>query len=58
MKEEIFGPILPSLAVDDIDEAIGFVNERDQPLALYVFTEPTPCRSACLEPTSSGGVRA
>ena len=38
MQEEIFGPILPVLAVDDIDEAIRFVNDRDKPLALYVFT--------------------
>ena len=37
MGEEIFGPILPVLAVDDVDEAIAFVNERDKPLALYVF---------------------
>ncbi len=37
MGEEIFGPILPVLAVDDVDEAIAFVNQRDKPLALYVF---------------------
>ena len=36
MGEEIFGPILPVLAVDDVDEAIAFINERDKPLALYV----------------------
>ena len=38
MQDEIFGPILPILPVDDIDEAIRFVNGREKPLALYVFT--------------------
>ena len=38
MQEEIFGPILPVLAVDDVDEAVAFVNARPHPLALYVFT--------------------
>ena len=38
MQDEIFGPILPVLTVGSIDEAIAFVNERDKPLALYVFT--------------------
>ena len=37
MGEEIFGPLLPVVAVDDVDEAIAFVNQRDKPLALYVF---------------------
>ncbi len=38
MQEEIFGPILPVLAVESIDEAIDFVNGREKPLALYVFS--------------------
>ena len=37
MQEEIFGPVLPVLPVDDVDEAIAFVNAHDKPLALYVF---------------------
>lgn len=37
-QEEIFGPLLPVLKVRGIDEAIEFVNDRPQPLALYVFT--------------------
>jgi Aldehyde dehydrogenase family len=37
-QEEIFGPILPIVAVRSIDDAIEFVNDRPQPLALYVFT--------------------
>jgi aldehyde dehydrogenase (NAD+) len=38
MVEEIFGPILPVLKYDSLDEAIGIIKERPNPLALYVFT--------------------
>jgi aldehyde dehydrogenase (NAD+) len=38
MTEEIFGPILPVLSVDSVDDAIAFVNSRPKPLALYVFS--------------------
>jgi aldehyde dehydrogenase (NAD+) len=53
MQEEIFGPILPVLAVDDVDEAIARVNAGDKPLALYVFGEENADK--VLEQTSSGG---
>ena len=36
---EIFAPILPIVTVNDFDEAIEFINARDHPLALYVFTD-------------------
>lgn len=36
---EIFGPVLPIVPVKSLDEAIDFVNERDHPLALYVFSK-------------------
>src|SRR5688572_16046286 len=39
MQDEIFGPILPVIAVRDVDEAIQFVNDRPHPLALYVFSD-------------------
>ncbi|WP_372346224.1 aldehyde dehydrogenase family protein [Streptomyces sp. KL116D] len=39
MREEIFGPVLPIVEVDGLDEAIAFINDRDKPLALYGFTE-------------------
>jgi aldehyde dehydrogenase (NAD+) len=55
MTEEIFGPILPVIPVADVDEAIGFVNERDRPLALYVFSESDAVQERVLEQTSSGG---
>ena len=55
MSEEIFGPILPVLTVKDVDEAIAFVNEREKPLALYLFTEDADTEQKVLERTSSGG---
>jgi aldehyde dehydrogenase (NAD+) len=56
MTEEIFGPLLGVLTVDDVDEAIRFVNDRDRPLALYVFAESDDVQRRVLEGTSSGGV--
>jgi len=38
MQEEIFGPILPILTVDTLEEAITFVQDREKPLALYIFS--------------------
>lgn len=38
MQEEIFGPILPIVPVRDADEAIKFINDREKPLAFYVFS--------------------
>ncbi|MGW3208488.1 aldehyde dehydrogenase family protein [Streptomyces sp. NPDC001135] len=56
MQEEIFGPILPIVTVSGLDEAIGFINERDKPLALYVFTESEETRARIAAETSSGGL--
>jgi aldehyde dehydrogenase (NAD+) len=56
MREEIFGPILPVIAVDDLDEAIAFVNDRDKPLSLYVFARSKAAQNRVLERTSSGGI--
>lgn len=56
MGEEIFGPILPLVTVDGLDEAIGFINDRDKPLALYAFTDSPAVRDRLLAETSSGGV--
>ncbi|MFE3291750.1 aldehyde dehydrogenase family protein [Rhodococcus sp. NPDC059234] len=55
MREEIFGPILPVLAVDSLDEAIAFVNARPKPLASYVFTRSARTRRRVLAEVSSGG---
>lgn len=55
MTEEIFGPILPVLAVASIDEAVAFVAAREKPLALYVFTEDDDVADRVLAGTSAGG---
>ncbi|XP_036618112.1 aldehyde dehydrogenase family 3 member B1 isoform X2 [Trichosurus vulpecula] len=39
MQEEIFGPILPILNVESVDEAIAFIRKREKPLALYAFSK-------------------
>ncbi|MFJ8543388.1 aldehyde dehydrogenase family protein [Streptomyces sp. NPDC093586] len=56
MGEEIFGPILPIVTVPGLDEAIDFVNDRDKPLALYVFTESPETRERFAAETSSGAL--
>lgn len=38
MQEEIFGPLLPIITVAGMDEAISFINQKEKPLALYVFS--------------------
>ncbi len=56
MKGEIFGPVLPVIPVDSIDEAVDFVNGREKPLALYVFTRRREVEDDVVNRTSSGGV--
>ncbi|MFF4408753.1 aldehyde dehydrogenase family protein [Streptomyces sp. NPDC001262] len=56
MQEEIFGPILPIITVDGLDEAVAFVNDREKPLALYAFTESESTRERLASETSSGGL--
>lgn len=60
MGEEIFGPVLPVIAVDSLDEAIRFVNDGaaagDKPLALYSFSERSAENDAVVAGTTSGGV--
>jgi aldehyde dehydrogenase (NAD+) len=56
MTDEIFGPILPVLTVDDVDEAIRFVNDREKPLALYAFSDSDETLDRVVANTSAGGV--
>ena len=56
MQEEIFGPILPVLSYEKIEEAIEFVQNRARPLAFYLFTEKAIERERILRETVSGGV--
>jgi aldehyde dehydrogenase (NAD+) len=55
MQEEIFGPILPIIAVDDFKEAVNFVNSLPSPLSIYVFSKSQAIKSYILENTISGG---
>jgi aldehyde dehydrogenase (NAD+) len=54
MQEEIFGPILPVLEVDNVQEVIDFVNARPSPLGLYVFAEDQSVAEKILDATTSG----
>lgn len=56
MREEIFGPILPIVTVDGLDDAIRYIRSGDKPLALYVFSEDKRVRRRFLTETSSGAV--
>ncbi|NWI26836.1 AL3A2 dehydrogenase, partial [Sula dactylatra] len=55
MEEEIFGPVLPILPVKSVDEAIEFINSREKPLALYVFSNNKKLIKRVISETSSGG---
>ena len=56
MQEELFGPLLPVLVVEDLEEAIQLINSRPKPLALYLFTSQRQHQRTLLQRTSSGGV--
>jgi coniferyl-aldehyde dehydrogenase len=56
MQEEIFGPILPILAYDRIEEAIDYVNRRPRPLALYLFSLDHALQQRIVATTHSGAV--
>jgi coniferyl-aldehyde dehydrogenase len=56
MHEEIFGPLLPVLTYDSLDEAMDYVNARPRPLALYYFDHNRTRVDRVLESTVSGGV--
>jgi acyl-CoA reductase-like NAD-dependent aldehyde dehydrogenase len=46
-REEIFGPLLPIVAYDTLEDAIGYVNARPRPLALYYSTTTAPAFDTC-----------
>ncbi|MED6285780.1 hypothetical protein CHARACLAT_032631, partial [Characodon lateralis] len=55
MSEEIFGPILPILTLEELEKSIEFVNRHEKPLALYVFSDESSVVKTVMEKTSSGG---
>jgi coniferyl-aldehyde dehydrogenase len=56
MREEIFGPLLPLLPYDTLDEAIAYVAARPHPLALYLFEQDRTRVDKVLARTMAGGV--
>ncbi len=55
MQEEIFGPILPILTADSVEEAVSFIRSRPKPLALYLFTQSRETERRVLTELSFGG---
>lgn len=55
-QEEIFGPLLPVLVFDDVEEVIAAQRARPVPLALYVFTCDRKCEELLVAGIRSGGV--
>jgi coniferyl-aldehyde dehydrogenase len=56
MQEEIFGPILPVISYERLDDAIAHINAGPRPLALYWFGQSEAVRDDVLARTVSGGV--
>src|SRR6185437_8869801 len=56
LQEEIFGPLLPVVIYETLDEAIAFINARSHPLALYYFSTDAAEERQLLDRTTSGGV--
>ena len=56
MRQEIFGPLLPLVPYDTIDEAIAYVAAHPHPLALYLFEEDAAVIDSVLARTVAGGV--
>uniref|UniRef100_A0A2A4JQY4 Aldehyde dehydrogenase domain-containing protein n=1 Tax=Heliothis virescens TaxID=7102 RepID=A0A2A4JQY4_HELVI len=56
MQDEIFGPLLPIVPIENAFEAIQFINERDHPLVLYAFSNQTNIQKLFTEQTRSGSL--
>jgi len=54
MQEEIFGPILPLMTYDSIEEAIAYVNSKEKPLALYIYSKNKKRIKQIIENTRAG----
>ncbi|KAK2438859.1 aldehyde dehydrogenase family 3 member H1 [Trifolium repens] len=56
MQEEIFGPILPIITVDNIEDCYGIIKSRPKPLAAYLFTNNEQLKKDYVDKISSGGM--
>ena len=55
MGEEIFGPVLPVVTYDDLDEALSVIDARPHPLALYFFSEDKAAQRKVMDSARFGG---
>ncbi|MFB0610825.1 aldehyde dehydrogenase family protein [Aurantiacibacter poecillastricola] len=55
MQDEIFAPVLPVMTYDTLDQVIDYIEARDKPLALYMFSSSEENMDKVLKRTSSGG---
>ena len=56
MQEEIFGPLLPVRTYRNIDEVLAYINSRDRPLGIYLFSNDKSLQERIIRNTLSGGV--
>lgn len=56
LQDEIFAPVIPVMTYDNLDQAIDYIQSRDKPLALYVYSKDEANIEKVLSETSSGGV--
>lgn len=56
LEEEIFGPVLPIVPVDSLNQAVDFVNARPHPLVLYGFSDKESVKQKLVSETQSGGI--
>jgi aldehyde dehydrogenase (NAD+) len=56
LQEEIFAPVLPVMTYETLEQVIGYINSRDKPLALYIYSDDAANVEKVLSRTSSGGV--
>ena len=56
LQEEIFAPVLPVMTYDNLDQVIGYIEAREKPLALYLYSDNKDNVQKVLDRTSSGGV--
>jgi acyl-CoA reductase-like NAD-dependent aldehyde dehydrogenase len=56
MQDELFAPVIPIITVKDMDEAIEYINDGENPLALYLFTTNPELKQKVIDYTLSGNV--
>lgn len=56
MQEEIFGPILPVIPYDNLDDVLAIINAGERPLAVYIYTADDALAERVIQQTHSGGV--